>query len=442
LVRLFLVVLLVVYCAKQVATALLIPPFTGHDELAHYEYVRVLSDQHRVPTLTTDRLPPSLYRYRAYVLDWERWGPFRGPLYTALHPPLYYAYMVPFYRMVRNWSVEEQQYLLRLGSIPFGAVTVLLAYAVARVLFPDDAFLAIGTSALVAFQPQVSYEASLVNNDAAATALCSVVIWLMLWGIRKAYSPRVAVATGAALGAALLAKSTALTAAPLVFASLWLAPGAGGWRQRAWKTALALGTAAVIVAPWYAFMFHTYGDFSGLRQTAVLQPNRIHDVSFLQLLFSGTFAVNRWEETWGLFGWRLIPVSGWVLAILAGFAIASVIGVISFFFVARVANHATERSRAPQEMLARWQAVGLLILVGTCVISYLAVVQFGTRFTLAQARYYFPAVNAWALLTILGLRSWLPGHGYRVAQGALVLGLVALNIFIYTVHVVPFWYFY
>jgi 4-amino-4-deoxy-L-arabinose transferase-like glycosyltransferase len=435
---LFLAVLLVVYCAKQVFTALVLPPFSGHDELAHYQYVRVLSDQGRVPTLTTDRLPPELYEYRGYVLDWDRWGPTRGPLYTALHPPLYYATMVPFYRMVRSWSPEDQQYLLRLCSIPFGAATVLLAYWLARLLVPGDDFVALGTAALVAFQPQVSYVATLVNNDAAATALYSVVVLLLALGIRDGFRLRTTIALGVAFGAALLSKTTGMTAAPLILAAIWLAPGAGGWRQRTLKTFCVLALAAAITAPWYAFMFRTYGDFTGLRQVAMLQPNRTQNVPFLELFFSGTFAVSRWEETWGLFGWRLIPVSGWVLATLAGVQIVAFLGLLAFALVVRISDRPDgERS---DETLPRWQAVALLVMAATCAIAYLAVVQFGTRFTLTQARYFFPAVNAWGLLTTIGLRSWIPGHGYRVAQGALVMGLVALNIFIFTVHVLPHWY--
>jgi hypothetical protein len=66
------------------------------------------------------------------------------------------------------------------------------------------------------------------------------------------------------------------------------------------------------------------------------------------------------------------------------------------------------------------------------------VVQFGTSFALSQARYYFPAVNAGALLLMLGLRTLLPGRARPTAQGVVFGALVLLNIVILTGYVLPF----
>jgi hypothetical protein len=85
-----------------------------------------------------------------------------------------------------------------------------------------------------------------------------------------------------------------------------------------------------------------------------------------------------------------------------------------------------------------WQRNTLIILFLTCVVAYLAVVQFGTEFALSQARYYFPAVNAGALLLMLGLRTLLPGPARPAAQGIVFGALVVLNIVIMTAYVLPF----
>jgi len=57
---------------------------------------------------------------------------------------------------------------------------------------------------------------------------------------------------------------------------------------------------------------------------------------------------------------------------------------------------------------------------------------------LSQARYYFPAVNAAALLLMLGLRTLLPGQARPAAQGVVFGALVLLNIVIMTGYVLPF----
>jgi hypothetical protein len=80
----------------------------------------------------------------------------------------------------------------------------------------------------------------------------------------------------------------------------------------------------------------------------------------------------------------------------------------------------------------------LIVLLFTCAIAYLAVVQFGTSFALSQARYYFPAVNAAALLAMLGLRTLVPQQARAAGQGVVFSALVLLNIVIMSGYVLPF----
>ena len=85
----------------------------------------------------------------------------------------------------------------------------------------------------------------------------------------------------------------------------------------------------------------------------------------------------------------------------------------------------------------RWQWQALAVLTLTCILAYLAVVQLGTRFLLTQARHYFPAVNAAALLLMLGLRTLIPRQLHSYAQGAVLAFLVLLNVLIFTQYVIP-----
>src|SRR4051812_28405972 len=105
--RRFLAILLVVYVAKEIVMALVVPPFTGHDELAHYAQLRILATQGRLATLW-DRIPVSLSAYRDYTLDWSPQG---APVYTAVHPPGYYAVVLPLYKMSAAATPEAQQFL-------------------------------------------------------------------------------------------------------------------------------------------------------------------------------------------------------------------------------------------------------------------------------------------------------------------------------------------
>ena len=36
---------------KEILTAILMPPFTGHDEVAHFSYIRTVATEHRLPKI-------------------------------------------------------------------------------------------------------------------------------------------------------------------------------------------------------------------------------------------------------------------------------------------------------------------------------------------------------------------------------------------------------
>jgi 4-amino-4-deoxy-L-arabinose transferase-like glycosyltransferase len=465
-------ILLLFYVVKQLFSVAAYYPFSGHDELAHYSYVRTLVTEHRIPVLPdleqwrgalvggqappTDAIPAELYPYCRFTLDWYcepenvRWNsdPPRivtvpgygyypsGYQYVANHPPLYYALMAPVYLASSSLSPLAQQYLLRIAAIPFGLLTVFAAYRLTRTLFPGDAFLTVTVPALVALQPQISYEAAMVNNDIVAIALTSVILWALVVGVRDRFPLRLCLGVGVLLGLDLLAKGTAAAIAPVIGIAVLLAVGWRNWREIIGR-GLAIGLPAlVLAAPWYLFLYRTYGDFSGLGRVSELQYWNAPMGSFLDLLMDPEFVVGRFRETWGEFGWRLIHLSTPLLWAIALPSIAALIGLIlygvSLWRPLPIVN--PDRVTRPEG----WQLKALAILTLTCVIAYLAVIQFGTEFALAQARYFFPAVNAAALLSMLGLRTLIPSRARPAAQGVVVGALILLNVVIMSAYVLPF----
>lgn len=158
--------------------------------------------------------------------------------------------------------------------------------------------------------------------------------------------------------------------------------------------------------------------------------------SFFELLFNSGFVAARFRETWGEFGWRLIhlrPELNWAIAIPT---IAALLGLIVYAVGVWRGTPLWGTVSTPRPAVWQLQALGILALA--CVVAYLAVVQFGTDFALAQARYFFPMVNAAAILTLLGLRTLLPPTFRPAGQGIVVAALIALNIVIMTAYVLPF----
>jgi 4-amino-4-deoxy-L-arabinose transferase-like glycosyltransferase len=479
--RQFLLALVVVYLAKQAINVFVFPPFTGHDEVAHYAYLRTVATEHRVPVLPDvrawrangggterppgDYLPAELYKYCLYALGWQGANvceldnpsylanpPYVrsynmgvgyqlvGYQYVANHPPLYYIFMTPVYWLTEGASPVTQLYALRAAAIPFGLMTVILAYLMVRALFPGDAFLSITVPAFVAFQPQISYEAAMVNNDIVCIAFVSWVLYLLVVGIRDRFPIRTCALTGFAFGLALLAKGTALSVAPLIALAIVLGVGVRSVRAWAGRGALTTAMAGLLVWPWYLFLHRTYGNFSAFDQIAALQWWNYWGVkkpSFMDLFWNKAFAELRWRETWGMFGWRRIPLDDGLLWAIAVPLIVALLGLVLYAVLA--GRPASGRKFVDPVMHpTRWQAAALFTLFAMCVVSYLAIVQFGLRFTLTQARYYFPAINAVALLLMLGLRTLLPLRWHRYGQAAIFAALIVMNVVIYTQYVVPY----
>lgn len=459
----YLFILMLVFIAKQAIYVVVFPPFTGHDEVAHFAYLRTVATDHRVPVLMKDRLPADLFKYCDFALDWQ-WchdpqyvnnpplgGNYpvqtasgttyvyhtQGWQYAANHPPLYYILMTPIYWATERGSAVTQMYALRVAAIPFGLLTVLLAYLLARALFPGDPFMAITVPTFVAFQPQISYEAAMVNNDIISIVAYSWVLYLLVVGIRNRFPPRICVLSGFAFGIALLAKGTSISAGALIAIAIIATLGVRNVRLWVKRGVLAAIPAGVLAAPWYAFLYHTYGNLSGFKQIEQMQWWNKPAGTFFGMLTSRTFMLNRFKETWGDFGWRRIIFTSPMLWAIAIPLLLCVAGLILYFVTAwrRGAHQHDDPVLSPQ----RWQWLGIGLMVVTCVIAYLAIIQFGTQFELTQARYYFPAINAAAVLLMLGLRTLIPRRYHPYGQAAVLAVLLLLNVMIFTQYVLPYY---
>jgi len=480
--RLFVAVLIALFLVKQVINVFIFPPFSGHDEVAHFAYVQTVATEYRVPyipileefqramgsnrnDLPGDYLPDKLFPFCRYILDWGsctelRWAnnpphivtylggyyPY-GWQYAANHPPLYYLMMAPVLKATGGASPTSQLYLMRIAAIPFGLAIVLLAYAMVRALFPGDLFLAITVPAFVAFQPQVSYEAAMVNNDITGIAFFSLILYLLVLGLKRRFPIRLTVWIGATIGVGLLFKSTMLIALPLVALAVVLGVGIRNWRGWIGRGLLIGTLSALICWPWYLFLYRTYSNFSGLDQIAANQYYWTYlnqaKPSILDLFWNSDFAVMRWHETWGLFGWRLIHYSDALLWAIGIPCIVATVGLLIYLGAIVVMwrpNDERTGGFAGVRTLEAWQVSAIAVTALAAIAAYVAMLQFGTRFSLTQARYFFPAINAFALLLMLGLRALLPTGWRRYGQAAVVAALIVMTVVIYAQYVIPFWY--
>ncbi|HWV22737.1 MAG TPA: hypothetical protein VNZ58_00975 [Thermomicrobiales bacterium] len=485
----FLALLLVLFLFKGILISLVFPPYSGHDEVAHYAYLKIMADDHRVPLIPDpyefdreyrkddtysdwDMIPDEFYKYahdeggigNYTTKDW--WGGYAEPVravtfdgmylpsgwvYTGNHPPLFYVFMVPVFKLVQHLDIDTQIYFFRMATIPFGLLTVLFSYLTVRTIFPRDRFLAMTVPAFVAFQPQIAYESAMLNNDILAIMFTSAVIWMLAVGLKQRFPIWNVLLIGLFFGLAMLSKSTAVTTGVLIAFAMILGLGVRNIREWVAKGALSALIAGLLVWPWLLYMWSTYGDLTALNRISFLQKwwneQGGQHRTIWSMLSNRWFFWARWEETWGAFGWRLIQLdtnNATLLRVLLWLTLFATVGlaIYALRFLREHRRGTDSPSDRPVDAtlaLAPWQVTALLTMGLTCVVAYYAILQFGTTFSLTQARYYFPAIIPAALLCMLGVRSWVPRRWLSVAGAATFLGLVLLNLLIFTAYVIPYW---
>jgi 4-amino-4-deoxy-L-arabinose transferase-like glycosyltransferase len=367
-----------------------------------------------------------------------------GLVYTANHPPLYYIVSTPVYWATEWMTLENQMIALRMVAIPFGVLAVLGTFLMARWLFPRASFVAVTAASFVAFQTQMSYEAAMINNDILVIGFGALLMALLVRGMRDRFPWPLTVLIGVTFGMLLLSKGSALVfAAPV---ALMMIASLGLRNIRDWlpKGVIAAAIGFGLAAPWYLFLYRTYGNLSGLDQIADLQYNYTYKQgldkpSIMDLVWNKGFAVMRWNETWGEFGWRKIPLDNTMLWVL-GIPLTILLVAFVAYFLRRLRPRWRQGEPGTIDAPRSWQMWALVAFLVTGILGYAAVIQFGLTFELTQARYFFPMVPPVAVLLMIGLHTIVPARARQYAQISVVGVMIALNLFIYSAYVAPFWY--
>ena len=433
------VAILAVALVKQLVLAVAYPAFQGHDEVAHLGYLATIANDGRLPTLS-DRLPPALDEFSRFTLDWPA-------LYTANHPPLYYLVSLPAYALAGG-SYESQLYAVRLVAVPLFLVTIWLTYLIARAVFPSNDIVVLGAPAIVAFQPQLGFEGAIVNNDMLAIMFGTLLLYLCVRAIREGLSLRLALAIGLICGLGLLTKATLLAVLPIVAGVAvwcrWPRPFArtadrAWWRGTLVRALAVIGPTVALSLPWYLYLRRTYGDFTAFGATQELQGDWNRPAgTFTDLLLSSSFHEERIHETWGYFGWRLIPLGSGDLAVIYTVMALAGLGILVGLF--RWLRTGDVRGWSADGTYRQSQMASVVTLAAASVLMYGAMVYFGTMFLLTQARYFFPVLPATIVLATAGLGSLIPSHWQGPATVVLVAGAGLFQTLILMKLVLPYAY--
>jgi hypothetical protein len=188
--------------------------------------------------------------------------------HEASQPPLYYTVAGAWWRLGKLLGLDGGHllYWLRFLNVPLIAALVWLGWLTARKVFPENYFVRLAVPALIAFMPQTAFYA--INNDIFSPLAFGAAFLLLLktWEAETP-PPRLAAATGLALGATFLTKisNLPLLAVAGIFLVLKIVRLARNGKLQSAATALwcLLVCAGLPVAAWMAWCKMNFGDLTG-----------------------------------------------------------------------------------------------------------------------------------------------------------------------------------
>lgn len=398
---------MLIYLGLATAHAMLAPTgYTGlqnaPDEAAHLVYVRTLAAGH-LPVQAAAAADPNGY-------EWHQ-------------GPLYYALAVPLLRFGDRGP--------RFASVACGLAALLLLYALARTLFPQDRPLAVAALGIAALTPGHVTVTSVVSNDALTEVCFTGALLLLVGALQKEMTPGRALLLGATLGLGLLTKATGLLLLPVTIAAFALLLLRSSPKTVLHRAALTLGSMLLLGGPWLLRNHALYGEwlpldafrrsFAGTAQANDMQVQAGGWGSYLELVARWTF-----QSFWAVYG---LPQSGDARIGRPRFLPESLYGLLAMVTLVGMAGLACAHLRRARDFTGP-QRQGLWLLFGAIGLVGLAFLGFILHYFQAQGRYFYPVMAPLGISLALGWRYALPRRYFALASGLLfaVLGLCSVAL--------------
>jgi 4-amino-4-deoxy-L-arabinose transferase-like glycosyltransferase len=249
------------------------------DEASHFDYVRTVAEEHRLPRLddpTSDQvlsIRDGVYP-EAPVTPREDLG-IASTVYEAFQPPAYYVIAAPAFRLVGDYRTKVT--VLRLFGLALYAGSLLLFAQLCRDVAKDRWKEAFAFGALFFLLPGNVIRAVTVGNEALDVPLGILTVWLLWRALKREHPYRYLGAAALAVGLGVLTKFTFLAFLPVllvVAAILWRREGFAPRRLPVF--ALAGLTPVLMLAPWLLWNHRTYGTWTANSQAKAMQAYLIN----------------------------------------------------------------------------------------------------------------------------------------------------------------------
>ena len=420
-----LVIILVSFIALCSIYVFLTPPWESSDEWAHVDFVVFIKDEQRLPTHAEIYDDPTrqLKQLPAYYIVSSLFiSPFDtdGFAEPEINPWLWTPgsglnWALPTKIDPLHNTAQAMLYVLRLTSIMWGTIALVLVYHTVRLIFPSEK-LALFTVLLMAFQPRFIVTSSMVNNDVFVMLWSTMVIYFATRLMLRPFHFLTLGAMGFATFMALLSKSNAIALLPFpALILLWLMV-----RRLRRLNVKPLHIAGILGLGFVGTVgvLATYLVFA-LDANGRPEPNL---PSFSEMLDRYTRPTTlRWDRIlpafehaylgyWGQFGFETIELPRLWLFIIGIISIAALSGFVTLW----------RRTSADNQ----WLLLSLgLLFASFCAIPIIFVLDAGYIY-LFHGRYLMPSVAAVMIMLAFG---WSELHQrFRLAPQLYYAPVVAL----------------
>jgi len=417
------------------------PAWQVPDEPAHYNYIRQLAENRRLPIIEMgdwDSAYQNLLVSSGF--DPQHTADLDRIQYEDHQPPLYYLLAAPLYSLT-----DGNLTTLRLFSVLLGAGAVLGAFFAGLRLFGQQPWVAVGAAGFVAFVPQNLAMLGGVNNDALSGSIAGLSLWAVVVYLHTGNRPQHAAGLGILVGLAFLTKSTIYFLAGVAGLAILLRGWRAGWSRYRLAQAIAafLLPALLLGGLWWGRSVQVYGgtDFLGLQRHDEVAAGQLQTQDYIQRdldgdsgLYRKNLAYTTFHSFWGQFGWMALPMPPRIYRILLAICAGLLLGF--GVYLGREWRVLTPPQRDS------------LVLFGVVVaLTAAAYGLYNRQFVQFQGRYLFPALLPLGMVASLGVWGWagifaqrLPLLRWVVVLAVLLLALLAwYALHRYIVPTFPVW---
>jgi len=451
--------IIVLFVLLGIVYSLATPVLEASDEFKHYPYVQYVQTHGMLPVLEPEvceaspsacpwlqdgAQPPAYYAIMAAATSWIDTSDLPSLLWKNKHAFIGNPTQVCNKNLIIHQPARETfpwrgavlaVHVIRLLTLSFGAGTVLVTYRLSRTLFPGRPALALGATALTAFNPMFLFVCTSVNNDAMAALVGSVTLLVIVRIAKFGESERrdrlglQSALLGLLIGLGALTKLSLLALFPVVALVVTIRV----WETHSNKTlfdrllrALGYGAitalaAAAVSGWWFLRNWRLYGDPTALNVFIAVQGTRAQPPTLQDWL--GEFGTFRWTY-WGLFGGVNVMAPRPIYWL---FDLLSLLGLVGLLiWVSRRWRRGSRISHLPVLIPALW---GLILFISVLRWTWIS--------PAFQGRLIFPGIAGISSLLALGLRQWAPEPLRPVVNGSIGVLLLVIAALLPFVAIAP-----